>query len=442
MLYKKCDKPYQLDPIQHIDFTSGNPDDDVALSSVLLALGMAEDITPKTTESPQEEIIPESSIIGKAIEVQADSSKLELLDRPSTGVYYKGVKYSTLQAVIEAAKPREKLNVPAGTYTENILIDKSLTIIGAGVGKTIIDGSKVGSVIKVGSRLDDIEVTLSGLTIQGGTGTSVRVDDNDQKTYLCGGGVLNYGKLTIADSIISNNAAEHYGGGIFNKGTVLNLNNGTIVTENTAHNGGGIYGNRGLINLNGGSVISNNAEQLGAGIYIGYGCSIKMHSGIISNNISGNNGGGIYSQGGFVEMDGGEIFKNDAHTSGGGICFYGGNANHLKGGSIHSNTARLGAGVSNGGGPMLLDGALIYCNIASKNEDGKGGGIFNSGELTLKSGSLDHNTAFKYGGGIYNTENAKLFGDKKKLVHENALMNGLQNDIAPEVFALESSEQK
>lgn len=312
----------------------------------------------------------------EVIKVQTDSSKIEVLDEQhsadsktstisaSPGVYLNGCKYSTLQDAIDAAKPREVITVAAGTYAENILIDKSLTINGAGAGKTIIDGSRAASVIMVGTRKANIKVALSGLAIKKGIGTSVSVDDKGSNTYVCGGGILNYGTLTIADSIVSDNTAQ-CGGGIFNKGT-LHLNTGTSVTQNAAHDGGGIYGSMGLISLNGGSVISNRSEQLGAGIYISYRCSAKMQTGTISNNISGNNGGGIYSQEGFVEIEGGTIFENDAYVSGGGIYFYGGNANRLKGGSIYSNTARNGAGVSNGGGPMLLDGALIYGNIAEK----------------------------------------------------------------------------
>ena len=391
------------------------------------------------------ETLPQTNvrIPGEAIAVQSDSPKIEVFDGQSSadsnmstnsasqGVYLKGCKYSTLQAAIDAAKPREVITVAAGTYAENILIDKSLTINGAGAGKTIIDGSRTASVIMVGKRKANIKVALSGLTIKKGIGTSVSVDDKGSNKYVCGGGILNYGTLTIADSIVSDNTAQ-CGGGIFNKGT-LNLNIGTSVTQNAAHDGGGIYGSMGLISLNGGSVIGNRSEQLGAGIYISYRCSAKMQTGTISNNISGNNGGGIYSQGGFVEIEGGTIFENDAYVSGGGIYFYGGNANRLKGGSIYRNTARNGAGVSNGGGPMLLDGALIYGNIANKDGKGLGGGIMNSGKLTLKSGSIDHNTAFTEGGGIFNTEYAELSGDMQ-LVNDNALINGLPDNISPEAF--------
>jgi nucleoside phosphorylase len=387
----------------------------------------------------------------EAIKVQTDSSRIEVFgEQPSadsrtstisasSGVYLNGCKYSTLQAAIDAAKPREEITVEAGTYAENILIDKSLTVKGAGANKTIINGSRFASVIMVGTRKANIKVILSGLTIKEGIGTSVSVDDNDANIYVCGGGVLNYGTLTIADSIISGNNA-YYGGGIFNKGTVC-LDANTHVTNNAAYNGGGIYNSGGagavaLVNLNGCSIENNQATEFGAGIYSA-GNTLNVYSGTkISGNNSGNSGGGVYlAPASYVlNMHGGEIFDNYAFASGGGIFSYGGQV-FLNGGSVHNNTARHGAAAINAsGGQMTLNGARIFNNTANKNGNGLGGGIMNSGTLTLKSGSVDHNTAFTEGGGIYNTEYAKLFGEKQ-LVHDNALINGLPDDISPEAFA-------
>ncbi|MCJ7443078.1 MAG: hypothetical protein MUO26_00855 [Methanotrichaceae archaeon] len=374
MLYKMCSIPYRLTPIQYIDFTSRSPDDNVALNGLLVALGMAESTLPRSAE----------------ISAEAD-------------VRLPGRKYSNIQAAVDAANPGSTITVAAGTYLENIHIDKPLTIKGAGADKTIVDGNRFGSVFTIGKNNANIDVILSGMTIKGGVGSSISVDDNDPNTYICGGGILNYCRLTVTDCSISSNTANYgYGGGIFNKGTV-NLNNGTSVTQNSAYNGGGIYGNRGLINLNGGTVMSNQAAQLGGGIYTGYMGSVNVNNGTISDNIAGNNGGGIFS--------------------------YGGRA-YLKGGSIYNNIARNGAGVVNGGGRMTLNGALISNNTANRDGNGVGGGIMNSGELTLNSGSIDHNKAFTAGGGIWNNF-AGTVTDNIALVHDNTLIGGTPDEISP-----------
>jgi predicted outer membrane repeat protein len=237
---------------------------------------------------------------------------LEVTISASADVHLQGSKYSSIQEAVDAANPGDTITVAAGTYKEKAHIDRPLTIVGTGAGSTIVDGNQAGSVFTIGANNANIDVTLSGMTIEGGIGTSVLVDDNDAETYICGGGILNYGRLTVIDSIISSNSA-YYGGGIFNKGTV-SLNGRISVTHNAAYNGGGIYGNRGSINLNGCSVKSNQAAQLGGGIYTGYIGSVNIYSGTISDNNAGNNGAGIYSQDCSVNLHGGTIFGNNAIT--------------------------------------------------------------------------------------------------------------------------------
>lgn len=358
----------------------------------------------------------------------AGSLSLTIKITASTDDQLQGRRFPSIQEAIEAAKPRDTITVSAGVFKENIHIDKSLTINGAGASKTFIDGSQAGSVFTIGENEANIDVTLYGIAIKEGSGSLVRVDDNDANKYICGGGILNYGRLTVTDCTIFNNTAFN-GGGIFNKGTV-NINNGTTVTQNNANNGGGIFNNCGSrntaeVNLNEDSSIENNmANQKGAGIYSGgYRVgrnTVNINNGCnISGNIAGNSGGGIWIiSEGTLNMNGGAISNNKGWT-GGGIYSYGSNAN-LKGGSIHNNIAMNGAGVVNGGGLMTVDGSRIYKNNANKNDYGYGGGILNSGILTLKSGSIEFNTAFTGGGGIYTTNppGGKVLG-LRQLVHDN-----------------------
>jgi len=80
-----------------------------------------------------------------------------------------GDPYSTIQAAVTAAEPGDTVIVYAGTYTEDVLIDKNLTLEGAQVGvdargRTGDETELVGS-FKVVSPAGD--VTIDGFTITG-----------------------------------------------------------------------------------------------------------------------------------------------------------------------------------------------------------------------------------------------------------------------------------
>lgn len=53
--------------------------------------------------------------------------------------------YLTIQAAINAATAGDTIMVDAGTYNENVNINKALTLLGAGAGATVVDGSSAGS---------------------------------------------------------------------------------------------------------------------------------------------------------------------------------------------------------------------------------------------------------------------------------------------------------
>ncbi|RLI43691.1 hypothetical protein DRO69_09035 [Candidatus Bathyarchaeota archaeon] len=75
-------------------------------------------------------------------------------------------EYPTIQAAINAASPGDTIIVTHGTYNENLLVNKSISIIGENPATTIIDGGQRGNAINVVSS----GVVISGFTIQNGTG--------------------------------------------------------------------------------------------------------------------------------------------------------------------------------------------------------------------------------------------------------------------------------
>src|SRR5277367_3999835 len=61
-----------------------------------------------------------------------------------------GCTYTTIQSAMNAAQTGDRITIGAGTYTENLLMfaplaAKSLTLVGSGAARTIVDGNQQGS---------------------------------------------------------------------------------------------------------------------------------------------------------------------------------------------------------------------------------------------------------------------------------------------------------
>jgi hypothetical protein len=193
----------------------------------------------------------------------------------------------TIGHAVSLASSGDSIMVAAATYTENLTISKSLTILGSSAPTTIIDGGGVNTVVKISNSA--ARVTLSQLTIRHGNAQN-------------GGGIYNSGTLTINHCVVSGNRAgssQHLpaaGGGIYSAG-ILTINN-CVVSGNIASGGigggagGGIVGGS-LTTINN-STISGNSAGGGMGLPPGgAGGGIVGGSVLTINNstISGNSDG-------------------------------------------------------------------------------------------------------------------------------------------------------
>ncbi len=83
----------------------------------------------------------------------------------------------SIQAAINAAPAGAVIEVAEGTFTETLVISKSLTLKGAGPGKTILDGRLGVAARRPTIRVNNTEkVTITGFTIQDGR-RNIEVDN-------------------------------------------------------------------------------------------------------------------------------------------------------------------------------------------------------------------------------------------------------------------------
>jgi hypothetical protein len=309
----------------------------------------------------------------------------------------------TIQAGLDAAQDGDTITVEAGTFDGGVRIEKSVKLIGAGAAATIVKGG--GPVVTVGSRTAQRSpaVSIAGVTITGGlshgnpsgrcaadvpecgpgylratalaggieiaplatvtisnsfvTGnratSTVTVASVGARcpngpcpfAYAGGGGIDNWGKLTLVDTTVSDNTAgggitaQADGAGILSEaGGSLTLVHSTVkgnLVRVSAPNGrfaagGAVYMDGGALSIRGSTVSANRTEMVAsmppsvevsancAGICLESGATASIHGTLISGNVvSGSNdrGNGVCCGSGFSTGHGGSFSLSDSTVS-------------------------------------------------------------------------------------------------------------------------------
>ena len=277
--------------------------------------------------------------------------------------------------------------------------------------------------------------------------------DNTLYSYQTGlkaGAVEANGTFNMYGGSIKNNqgtgwigAESYYIGGVLVSSTgVFNLYDGEISGNRSAHDkrtsgtfhGGAVYVNGGKFTMTGGVIKNNRAggsNVLGDGgaVYItasnNKAGKFVMTGGEISGNTASRNGGGVAVVKGTFEMTGdAKISRNSAQMDyrhyehkGGGV-FVGASGTFTMSGNAgvegnlvrngYSDSVAQGAGVyvSEGGTFTMSEKSSLKSNTMTSQyqSDAKnlyGGGVFVGGTLNLNGGSIEENTAYYEGGGLY-----------------------------------------
>ena len=225
--------------------------------------------------------------------------------------------FRSLQAAVQAAPSGAELRVK-GTCVGNTTIVKDVAIRGksnGGFGPATLDGASAGRVLTIHGG---VRVTLDGLIVTNGNATF-------------GGGiatVLDLGNpglnmVTVINSVIRDNSATDYGGGVANDHGVVTLID-TAIRKNSAPFGGGIHNSRdqGDLSLNGTSSVSDNlASRNGGGIYADTHGNVELYDkSSVHDNSAVGNGGGIFVGDSVVRLnDRSSVHGNTAVGSGGGV---------------------------------------------------------------------------------------------------------------------------
>ena len=211
----------------------------------------------------------------------------------------------TIRHGISLASAGDVIIVAPATYNESGLnLSVSLTVVGSGAATTIISGGGPHSVVRVNGGAN---VSLAGLTIRNGAPPICAFGHGSS-----GGGISNYGTLTISNATIASNRAD-YGGGIYNAGT-LAINDSTISGNYSCHYGGGIY-DAGTVTINDSTLSGNSANSCegggqGAGILVRG--TASLNNSTVSNNTACD-GGGIFVFSGAASLNNSTVSNNSAY---------------------------------------------------------------------------------------------------------------------------------
>jgi hypothetical protein len=293
----------------------------------------------------------------------------------------------TIGHAISLAKSGDTIKVAPATYTENLIITVSLNILGTGAPTTVVDGNQAGTVFNINDS--NIDVLLSNLTIRNGYNQS----------YGYGGGILNFGTLTVNSCVITGNSASYGGAGIENLAT-LTINRSTLTANALSYEygEGGAIMNFGAVTVNQTSITGNTANT-GAAIATGCCGSVSSVTTINGSTISGNSDtdeSALYITSGTGAITNSTVTANP----GGGLMNYG---------TLSVNNATVAANSGVGllqvggyGGSMTLQNTIVAGNTERNCSSGPGGILSNGYNLS------DDTTCDFTGPGDLNDTKAKL----------------------------------
>jgi len=283
-----------------------------------------------------------------------------------------------------------------------------VTISGPGADRLMLTRPAYAGAFRIFNVTTTGTVSISSLTI----------DDGGPPSGSNGGGIqnVNAGTVNVTNCTLSNNSVTSAkGGGIHNDSTgTINITGSTFTNNSDTTGGGGaIFNNYGTVSLTNSTLESNSVTSgNGGGIYNYSSGTVTVTNSAISDNVvssdanaSFGGGAGIFNiGGGTVTVIGSTLSGNLAtgnnfnsyNTTGGGILNYG--TLHVTNSTLFANNAinysdkggAQGGALSNYGTASVTNSTLALNSAYNDSSviqvpPTDGGGIYNSGTMTVKS---------------------------------------------------------
>lgn len=313
-----------------------------------------------------------------------------------------GSAYATIQDALNAGSTLNghTIQVDVGTYYENVVVNKSVSLVGESVFNTIVDGSALGSAIRIMAN----RVNVSGFTIRNSSygysgifldhSAGANISKNIVRNSYNGIYIYSSTEVTVTDNDILGN---EYGIHLYSSG------NNNVSNNDASNNMNGIH----LDNSSNNTLVGNNLwSNTGNGIYL-YG---SYNNTLSNNNASSNYGRGIRLH---FSTDN-TLSNNDVSGNRYGISLYGSGNNVLNGNDASFN---------NESGILLQDisdGNIITRNTVSSNLQGIW--FIDSGNSAISGNNVSSNQA--YGVRFWNSSRNSLF-------HNNFVNNSGKNVEQP-----------
>lgn len=130
-------------------------------------------------------------------------------------------EFATIQEAVDAASAGDTILIAAGTYTETVIIDKALNLVGQGTGSTIINPASGSGFVLAGDLGAANTVSFDGMAFTGAATAGIYAED------------IVLGTLQVTNSLFEHN--DRFGLGVVNSSTgVANTGLGNVVVTDTA----------------------------------------------------------------------------------------------------------------------------------------------------------------------------------------------------------------